>query len=80
MGYAKRFTTSSSLREQKSRFIASYVVYGRYYMRITVTHQEILSQVDPWQFVFEDFALDQGRAPFLYRLCELAVRHWGYCA
>ena len=33
---------------------------------------------DPWQFVFEEFALAQGRAPFLYRLCEVAVRHWDY--
>jgi hypothetical protein len=80
IGYARRLSTSFSLREQNSRFIATYVVYGRYYTRVTVTNQgnALVSQVAPWQFVFEDFALAHGRAPFLYRLCELAVRHWNY--
>jgi hypothetical protein len=79
-GYAKRLSTTFSLQEQNSRFIATYVVYGRYYTRIIVTNQgnALVSHADPWQFVFEDFALAQGRAPFLYRLCELAVHHWDY--
>jgi len=79
--YASRLSDSPfSLREQNSLFIATYVVYGKYYTRITVTNQGPVQvyRAAPWQFAFEDFALAQGRAPFLYRLCELAVRHWDY--
>ena len=54
--------TTFSLQEQNLRFIATYVVYGRYYTRIIVTNQgnALVSHADPWQFVFEDFALAQG--------------------
>jgi len=80
--YAERLSDSPFSRlEQNSLFISTYVVYGRYYTRITMTNHGaagLLWQADPWQFVFEDFALAQGRAPLLYRLCELAVRHWDY--
>lgn len=79
--YACRLSDSPfSLQDQNSLFIVIYVVYGRYYTRITETNQGHvqLYQAAPWQFVFEDFALAHGRVPFLYRLCELAVRHWDY--
>jgi len=79
-GYSKRLTTTYSLLEQNSDGIATYVVYGMYYTRVTWVNQGnvLVLQVDRWQYVFEEFALADGRAPFLYRLCELAVRHWDY--
>lgn len=75
--YPRRLTTTFSLQEQNSHSIATYVVYGRFYTRITMENA-FVHLADDWQFVFEDFALAEGRAPFLYRLCELAVRHWDY--
>jgi len=80
IGYAHRLTTAFSIPDQNSQYIAAYLVYGRYYTKITMTDQ-LLYEAEPWQFVFEEFsvaALAEGRAPLLYRLCELAVRHWNY--
>ena len=76
--YAELLSTTFSVQEQNSLCIATYVVYGKYYTRITFQYQgDLLSHaIEDWQFVFEDFALAEGRAPFLYRLCELAVRNW----
>jgi len=80
--YAERLSTSPfSQREPNSLLITTYVVYGKYFTRITMTNHPNLGVVwraEPWQFVFEEFSLAQGRAPFLYRLCEIAVRHWHY--
>jgi hypothetical protein len=73
---AKLLSTTFSVQEQNSLCIAIYVVYGKYYTRITF-RDALVFTVDDWQFVFEDFALAEGRAPFLYRLCELAVHNWG---
>lgn len=33
-------------------------------------------QAAPWQYVFEHLDLDAGTAPFMYRMCDLAVCHW----
>ena len=76
--YAELLTTTFSVQEQNSLCIATYVVYGKYYTRITLKYQGnvFVPAAEEWQFVFEDFALAEGRAPFLYRLCELAVRNW----
>ena len=73
--YARRLSTTFSVLEQNSRCIPTYVVYGKYYTRITVEEQgNALAYVaDDWQCVFEDFALAEGRAPFLYRQCELKI-------
>ena len=78
--YSRRLTTTYSLLEQNSQSIATYVVYGMYYTRVTWVYQGdiLVHNVDRWQYVFEEFAFADGRAPFLYRLCELAVRHWDY--
>lgn len=57
------------------------MVYGKHYTKITVSRDEdgdLYYIADEWQYVFGEFALAEGRAPFLYRLCELAVRHWDY--
>lgn len=82
LDYALRLSKSHfSLLQQNSRLIATYLVYGKYYTSITMINHPVAGLVwraEPWQFVFEDFALAQGRAPFLYRLCELAVSHWVY--
>ena len=74
--YAKRLSTAFSVQEQHSLRIATYVVYGKYYTRTTVHNPGDTIEVEDWQFVFEDFALAEGWAPFLYGLCELAVRNW----
>lgn len=37
--YAKRLSTTFALQEQNSCFIATYVVYGKYYTRIFFTNQ-----------------------------------------
>jgi len=80
VGYARRLTNAFSLQEQNSPYIATYVVYGTYYTKVTFRNQgnALIPVVEPWQYVFEEFALAEGRAPFLYRLCELAVCHWNY--
>ena len=80
VGYARRLTNAFSLQEQNSPYIATYVVYGTYYMKVTFQNwgNALIPVVEPWQYVFEEFALAEGRAPFLYRLCELAVCHWNY--
>jgi len=74
---AERLSRSHfSRREQNSLLITTYQVYGRYYTRITMTNHPtagLIWEAEPWQFVFEQLALADGRAPFLYRLCELAV-------
>jgi hypothetical protein len=76
--YAELLTTTFSVQDQNSLCIATYVVFGKYYTSITFQHvgDALVHTVEDWQFVFEDFALAEGRAPFLYRLCELAVRNW----
>jgi len=81
LGYAQRLSNSPfSQREQNSTIIPTYVVYGTYYTRLVMidTPAGPVWEADPWQYVFEEFALDEDRAPFLFRLCELAVRHWAY--
>ena len=77
--YAIRLSTHFSLLEQNSEIIATYVVYGDFYTRVYLVNEVV--NTDPWQYIFEEFspaALAQGRAPMLFRLCELAVRHWAY--
>lgn len=74
--YARRLSTTFSVQGQNSHCIATYLVYGKYYTRITFHNQGNNFALEDWQFIFEDFALAEGRAPFLYRLCELAVRNW----
>ena len=76
--YARRLTNTFSVTEQNSICIPTCVVYGKYYTSVTVFYQgnALNYESEDWQFVFEDFALAEGRAPFLYRLCELAVRNW----
>ena len=79
--YANRITSAAfALPEPGSQIVASYIVYGKYYTKVTLfddTRSGKLWDVEPWQFVFEEMALPV-RAPLLYRLCELAVRHWDY--
>lgn len=78
--YAMRLTTAFSLLENMSTTIAIYVVYGKFYTKVT-TMANGFPILTPWQHVFEEFspaALAQGRAPMSYRLCELAVRHWAH--
>ena len=52
---------------------------GLYTKVVLINHPQVglIWDVEPWQFIFEEMALPV-RAPFLYRLCELAVRHWDY--
>jgi len=79
--YTERLSNPAfAICEPGSQIIASYIVYGRYYTKvILINHPQagIIWRVEPWQFVFEEMA-PPNRAPFLYRLCELAVRLWHY--
>jgi hypothetical protein len=69
-----------ALWQPGSQIVASYIVYGGLYTKVVLTnhpHAGLIWDVEPWQFIFEEMALPV-RAPFLYRLCELAVRLWDY--
>jgi hypothetical protein len=58
--YAELLSTTFPVQEQNSLCIATYVVYDKYYTRITFQYQGnvLVPAVEDWQFVFEDFALD----------------------
>ena len=79
--YTRRLSDPAfALLEHNSNIIASYIVYGSYYTKVILInhpHAGVILDVEPWQFIFEEMALP-NRAPFLYRLSELAVRHWNY--
>jgi len=54
--YAQRLSKSPfSQLEQNSLLIATYLVYGSYYTRITATNHPtagLIWRAEPWQFVF----------------------------
>ena len=58
VGYARRLTTTFSLQDQNLHSIATYVVYGRFYTRVTMANT-LIYEADDWQFVFEDFVLNE---------------------
>lgn len=56
--------------------IAAFLIYGEFYTRIRYDDNTRIWRPDPFQAVFEELALNDGRAPLLYRLSELAVNFW----
>lgn len=79
-GYSQRLSGSPfAIHDQNSQCIATFLVFGKYYTRLYLVDTPIgpLWEIDPWQHVFEDMSLPE-RAPFLYRLCEVAIPYWNY--
>ncbi|KAF5378103.1 hypothetical protein D9615_007569 [Tricholomella constricta] len=69
--YTTRLSQAAfAVHELDTAIIASYLVYGKYYAKV-VWNGSVYT-LTPWQFIMEEMALPD-RAPFLYRLCELAV-------
>jgi len=74
MDYCDRLSQGAFAQTDQMGVIPGYLVFGDCHTQ--VKNNNGLWEVEPWQFVFEDMVLNEGRAPFLYRLCELAVTHW----
>jgi hypothetical protein len=70
-----------AIHDQNYRCISTFLVFGKYYTRLYLFDTPVGPfsswEIDPWQHIFEDMSLPE-RAPFLYRLCEVAVSHWNY--
>ena len=74
MDYCDRLSQGAFALTDQTGVIPGYLVFGDCYTQVKKNNG--LWEVEPWQFVFEEMVLNEGRAPFLYRLCELAVTHW----
>lgn len=74
MDYCDRLSQGAFARTDQTRVIPGYLVFGNWYTQVKKNNG--VWEMDPWQFVFEEMVSNEGRAPFLYRLCELAVTHW----
>ncbi|KAJ6530446.1 hypothetical protein B0H10DRAFT_2248187 [Mycena sp. CBHHK59/15] len=64
----------SAFAVKEGAILPSFLVFGRFYTQLEIASNGVYEARD-WQYVFEEFALPD-RAPFLYRLCELAVLCW----
>lgn len=74
MDYCDRLSQGAFALTDQTGVIPGYLVFGDCYTQVKKNNG--LWEVEPWQFVFEEMVLNEGRAPFLYRLCELAVTYW----
>lgn len=78
--YSQRLSESPfAFHNHHSQCIPTFLVFGKYYTRLYLVDTPLgpVWEVDSWLYVFEAMSLPE-RAPFLYRLCEVAVRHWSY--
>lgn len=78
--YSERLSESAfSIKPPDSSCIETFLVYGERYSRLRQINTPAGNfwNASPWQFVFEEMALP-ARAPLLYRLSEIAERHWQY--
>lgn len=79
-GYSQHLSDSPfAIHNQNSQCIPTFLLFGKYYTHLYLVDTPVgpLWEIYPWQHVFEDMLLPE-RAPFLYRLCDVAVPHWNY--
>jgi len=76
--YSARLAAMPHAKLSADGVLPSYLLYGSMYtqFRQFVDGGWEVLEGEPWQYVFQQLGPGAVTAPFTYRMCELAVRHW----
>jgi len=77
-GYSRGLASMPHAQLSSDGVFPSYLLYGSMYTQLQhhVTGDWRVLEAEPWQYIFQKLDPEAKTAPFTYRMCELAIRHW----